>query len=312
MRRAVERENEDINSKLGDSKTKPRRKPAVRRKRINPFLLLLVLLPVFIIGCLIFVLQQNSAASVAEDSTDATKHFHETRSKKSPDTERKEDRVAPDGLVDLETRKKRSILRGLNDGTREKSNHQILEDASPREAREKKKTLVLKTSVGDIKIVLRPDLSEGSVQYIYDLVGSYGGKRCMHCQFYRAEKPGILQGIMEHKGVVPVNTVRGACPEGLEGIENDCPDWDPECGCHGPIMTRGAVAWAAGEAGGPDFFIDGYPGQAKWWGTQHTNFGFIDDPGSLAVIGDIFELPIEEGEDMDFLKDPIHFDLELE
>ena len=34
----------------------------------------------------------------------------------------------------------------------------------------KPKFLVLKTTIGDIKITLRPDLSQGSVDYIYKLV----------------------------------------------------------------------------------------------------------------------------------------------
>lgn len=173
----------------------------------------------------------------------------------------------------------------------------------------KPKFLVLKTTIGDIKITLRPDLSQGSVDYIYKLVESYGENRCMHCSFYRAENPGILQGIMENKGVVPTNTVRGSCPPGSENVPNDCPDWDKHCGCHGPIMTRGSVAWAAGDPGGPDFFIDAYKKPADWWGTQHTNFGFIED---MSLVDSIFELPANREGGMTYLEDPIHFDLRLE
>ncbi|OEU08990.1 hypothetical protein FRACYDRAFT_163599, partial [Fragilariopsis cylindrus CCMP1102] len=146
------------------------------------------------------------------------------------------------------------------------------------------------TSHGNIRIPLRPDLSQGSVDYIHKLVESYGeGERCMHCNLYRSEKPGILQGIMENKNVVPVNTVHGSCP----------PD----------VMTRGSVAWAAGDAGGPDFFIDGYPEPAKWWGTQHTNFGTIEEEDSLKILDFIFTLPTTAEDGMDFLKESIHFDL---
>lgn len=35
------------------------------------------------------------------------------------------------------------------------------------------------------------------------------------------------------------------------------------------MMTKGMVAWAAGDTG-PDFFIDNYKRKADWWGTQHT------------------------------------------
>ncbi|KAL3912132.1 MAG: hypothetical protein SGILL_007005, partial [Bacillariaceae sp.] len=93
---------------------------------------------------------------------------------------------------------------------------------------------------------------------------------------------------------------------------NDCPAWDEHCGCHGPVMTKGAVAWAAGQAGGPDFFIDNYPDAAKWWGTQHTNFGRIEDETSFQVIDTIFNLPMHKQGMMSMLQDPIHFDMSLE
>jgi hypothetical protein len=180
---------------------------------------------------------------------------------------------------------------------------------------EQKKILVLWTKHGNIRITLRPDLSQGSVDYIHKLVESYGEEsRCMHCNLYRSEKPGILQGIMENKDVVPVNTVHGPCPsDGVsEHVANDCPEWDKNCGCHGPVMTRGSVAWAAGDAGGPDFFIDGYKETAKWWGTQHTNFGTIEEENSFKILDFIFTLPTTPEGGLDFLNEPIHFDLRLE
>jgi cyclophilin family peptidyl-prolyl cis-trans isomerase len=169
-------------------------------------------------------------------------------------------------------------------------------------------TLVLTTKHGKIRITLRPDLSSGSVDYIHQLVQS---GVCRRCNLYRAEKPGILQGIMANKDI-PVNAVRGDCPPGLENVANDCPTWDAHCGCHGPVMTKGAVAWAAGQAGGPDFFIDNYAQPAKWWGTQHTNFGFITDEDSFKVVDAIFNLPINKQGMMTMLQDQIHFDLSLE
>jgi hypothetical protein len=116
---------------------------------------------------------------------------------------------------------------------------------------ERKETLVLTTALGQIKITMRTDLSEGSVDYINRLIAS---GTCNRCNFYRAEKPGILQGVMANKDV-PTNQIRGNCPSGVESVKNDCPPWDAQCGCHGPVMTKGAVAWAAGQAGGPDFFL---------------------------------------------------------
>jgi hypothetical protein len=309
MRRAVEKENRDIDRKTGSgykSKIKPR-----RRQKVNLFLLLLVLSPLLVIGSIVYVLQQYTIWSAADADldnltprkTDATKHrLRNSRAEEGgnaaivskAEKRRNTKRTPEKDVVTPEAEK--TIDRALAHNT------------------SKKKFLVLTTKHGNIKITLRPDLSQGSVDYIHSLVESYGGndQRCMHCNFYRAEKPGILQGIMEHKGVVPTNEVRGSCPLGSEKVDNDCPKWDQHCGCHGPVMTRGAVAWAAGEAGGPDFFIDAYPDPAKWWGTQHTNFGFIEDDTSLEIIDVILELPIESEGGMDFLKDSIHFDLVLE
>ena len=127
-------------------------------------------------------------------------------------------------------------------------------------------TLVLKTAEGDIKITLLPDLSKESIDYIRAMVADAGN--CSPCNLYRAEKPGILQGVLTNKEI-PVPTVKGTCPQGSEGVPNDCPDWDKTCGCHGPVMTKGMVAWAAG-ATGPDFFISHYEKPALFWGTQHT------------------------------------------
>lgn len=169
-------------------------------------------------------------------------------------------------------------------------------------------TLILDTQLGSIRIKLQPNLSPGSVDYIQRLVES---KVCRRCNFYRAEKPGILQGVMANKDVA-TNEELGSCPPGMENVHNDCPEWDQSCACHGPVMTRGSVAWAAGEAGGPDFFIDAYKKPADWWGTQHTNFGFIEDAESLKIVDQFFELPTHEFSGMHHLEQPVHFDMRLE
>jgi hypothetical protein len=141
-----------------------------------------------------------------------------------------------------------------------------------------KEVLVLKTKLGNIKIVLRPDLSKGSVDYIYEVMkASAPDGLCPGCRLYRAEKPTILQGVLRED--VDANAVKGSCPAGFESVPNECPEWDEQCGCHGPIMTRGMVGWAAGSAGGPDFFIDNHPDPADWWGTQHTGAYHVADAG---------------------------------
>lgn len=73
-------------------------------------------------------------------------------------------------------------------------------------------------------------------------------------KFYRAEKQLLLQGIIGDDSV-PKNTKLGPCPEENYKPKNKCPSHDPNCGCHGPIMTKGMVGWAGG-GGGPDFFIN--------------------------------------------------------
>ena len=56
-------------------------------------------------------------------------------------------------------------------------------------------------------------------------------------------------------GAAPPRVVKGDCPAGVvpDG-KRACPKHDPNCGCHGPIMSKGMVGWAGGSAG-PDLFI---------------------------------------------------------
>ncbi len=214
MRRAVSKENQDLDERRIHSKRSLR-----KRQPRNLCLPLIVLSPILIVGAFILVAKQYGAWSQAVSEIEDTTPLVSDLTK---------DQVA-NPVADLKR---------LRTGRTEM-------DAPAQEiTRTKPKFLVLKTKLGNIKIALRPDLSPGSVDYIYKLVESYGENRCLHCNFYRAEKPGILQGIMENKGVVPVNTVLGSCPPGSEDVPNDCPEWDKDCGCHGPVMTRGSVAWA--------------------------------------------------------------------
>ncbi|CAJ1934397.1 unnamed protein product [Cylindrotheca closterium] len=181
------------------------------------------------------------------------------------------------------------------------------DETNEEEDNNKKEVLVLATSIGDIRITLRSDLSKGSVDYLIKLAE----EGCERCKLYRAEPRGILQGIMANKAI-KTNTEKGSCPPDVQDVAvGDCPSWDKNCGCHGPIMTRGSVGWAAGQAGGPDFFIDNYKQPAKFWGTQHTNFGKIEDDASFAVIEHIFDLPTKK-QGLTFLVDEIHFQLRLE
>eukprot|EP00966_Prymnesium_polylepis_P181383 4201146-Prymnesium_polylepis.1 len=72
---------------------------------------------------------------------------------------------------------------------------------------------------------------------------------------YRSES-FLMQGrISCSAGVVSTVVKKGPCPAGTDADANRrCPSHDPQCSCHGPIMTRGMVGWAGGSAG-PDFFV---------------------------------------------------------
>ena len=169
-------------------------------------------------------------------------------------------------------------------------------------------TLVLKTSVGDIKIVLRPDLSPESCHYVHEMVKT---KQCSPCNFYRADAPGILQGIMKDERFKHLRK-KGSCPpEYADKLPGKCPEWDPLCGCHGPTMKHGMVGWAGG-GDGPDFFIDTYKQPAKWWDQQHTVFGQIQDEDSFKRIDEIYAMPTTKNGMMVMLQEPIHFDMEIE
>lgn len=153
----------------------------------------------------------------------------------------------------------------------------------------------LETVQGDIIIQLRPDLSLESVEYIQRLLND--PNPCETCRFYRAQDRGILQGIMRKPGVA-VNTKLGTCPTNVNAFNKKC---------HGPVMTRGMVGWAGGEAG-PDFFIDNYKRDADWWGYQHTVFGVVD-ASSLDLVESFFDLPRHSDGGMMFLDEAIPFDI---
>ena len=82
-------------------------------------------------------------------------------------------------------------------------------------------------------------------------------------KFYRAEKDLLLQGILAPAaGTASVRVELGPCPVADYKSAARCPAHDPNCGCHGPVMTRGMVGWAGG-GGGPDFFINTFVSAAS-------------------------------------------------
>lgn len=160
--------------------------------------------------------------------------------------------------------------------------------------------LILSTEMGDIIIKLHPDMSPESAAYVHDIAKN----GCDRCAFYRAEKPGIFQGMITSS--LPSPVVKGACPEDEQGAAQVCPEHDPHCACHGPVMTKGMVAWAGGGTG-PDFFINMYEHPASHWGNQHTVWGRIVDEESLAIVTRVWELPVTDKGGMHYLNDNIKF-----
>ena len=178
---------------------------------------------------------------------------------------------------------------------------------------EQNPTVTLVTSQGDILIHLRPDLAPESVQYVQALIQS--DAPCKRCRFYRAEQRGILQGILVKDGTPPNETL-GKCPltsdelqefhrKVAEEEESGSKEAKPPA-CHGPLMTRGMVGWAAGE-GGPDFFIDFYKRPAEWWGRDHTVWGMVDEK-DWDVVESFFDLPAHRS-GLVYLDEPVSIDL---
>ena len=132
----------------------------------------------------------------------------------------------------------------------------------------------MRTSLGDVTIHFTPELSgESSIGYVADVIlaAASSGGGCERCEFYRAEPNMLLQGVIAHHPSAAsrddVAVVRlGPCPIENYVPENECPKHDPDCGCHGPVMTRGMVGWAGGGSG-PDFFINTHVSYKVLFGT---------------------------------------------
>jgi len=163
--------------------------------------------------------------------------------------------------------------------------------------------VTLSTSLGNIKIKFRPDLSKESVDYIRNVAK----EGCDRCALYRTEPPGIFQGIIK-SDTIPIIQQKGNCPDEFKAKQQDCPEHDPNCGCHGPIMTKGMVGWAGGKTGA-DFFMDTYDKPAKFWENQHTVWGEIEDEKSFQLIEKIYTLPRTNKGGMHFLDKEIKFQL---
>jgi hypothetical protein len=105
--------------------------------------------------------------------------------------------------------------------------------------------LLVHTSLGTIKIHFTPQLSgKTSIDYVINVAQNSAKPNdpshnsCDRCNLYRAEPNLLLQGVLDHRADKSKVTL-GPCPVVDWKPNTPCPAHDPNCGCHGPIMTRG-------------------------------------------------------------------------
>jgi hypothetical protein len=98
------------------------------------------------------------------------------------------------------------------------------------------------------QLKLFPQYSQSSVDFV-----QYAASAVCRGELYRSEKNFLVQGrISCPPGSSHPKVVKGDCPAGIPPDKSRrCPSHDPNCGCHGPIMSKGMVGWAGGSAG-PD------------------------------------------------------------
>lgn len=148
-----------------------------------------------------------------------------------------------------------------------------------------------------LRLRLLPEHSAPSVEFMrFAATHQCGG------ELYRSEKDFLVQGRINcgGSGGAPPRVVKGGCPAGvLPDGKRACPKHDPNCGCHGPIMSKGMVGWAGGSSG-PDLFIytasrscavGGCP--ATHWSRDHTVFAEVADDATWAVIEELYALPVK-------------------
>ena len=95
-----------------------------------------------------------------------------------------------------------------------------------------------------LRLRLLPEWSNSSVAFMKHAadVGCSG-------ELYRSEKDFLVQGRINCAGGAIPKVVKGTCPPGVKvDASRQCPSHDPQCGCHGPIMSKGMVGWAGGSS----------------------------------------------------------------
>jgi hypothetical protein len=114
--------------------------------------------------------------------------------------------------------------------------------------------ILIHTELGTVRIYFTPQLSGAtSIEYIQKVVQSSSADEhktnpgssassCDRCNFYRAEPDLLLQGVLSQHSVPSSGVLLGPCPLADWKPSTTCPSHDPDCGCHGPLMTRGGYS----------------------------------------------------------------------
>jgi cyclophilin family peptidyl-prolyl cis-trans isomerase len=139
--------------------------------------------------------------------------------------------------------------------------------------------IALRTSVGDIVVRLRDDISPRTARYFREFASARSA-RCTGCEFHRAEaipEPGAIDN---YGGPgPPYALVQGRL--GL-GSRSDLPREGA------PLVERGDVCVVGG---GPDFFIATKAHHE--WGNGHTVFGKVAER-DMSVVDAIVRLPVQK------------------
>lgn len=258
--------------------------PRIRRRLMNQLLFRIVAVFVFIwiIVCLVFV-----------------KHFFQGEASISP-------KFPWDNSLDFRTRmNQQQKNKEGNQVTTNNIKLQVNQPPAPMGYNQMILTVPLFYNK-QIRIQLRSDWSQGSVDYINRLVE----EQCATCSFFRIvtnrkeeKEKGILLGTLQNDKV-PLNIEPGTCPDDMSSNSNDDE-------CHGPILQRGMVGWVGGTVGGPEFFLNLYNDPLTDLGSKHTVFGQVVDYESFDLLEEFLDEDTSYQESQ-VLNDVIHFHLELE
>lgn len=161
--------------------------------------------------------------------------------------------------------------------------------------------LRISTSLGDIRVALRPELAPNTVAYISRLARGEGAP-CDTCRFYRAESLPAPGAIDNFGGPgPPYALIQGSFASAdFKAVEKEA----------APLVVRGDACFIGS---GPDFFIA--VGPHPEWGAGHTVWGRV--LGDMGTVDDIADgQPKEEqtwGQThVTVLKTPLPFTLSLE